>query len=466
MTIRRPSDGPLGFVATIQDVPAADDPDQTTWTVEARLATADDGIHVLVELTMESDDPTRRVAVGRPRLVDDLLHFSEKPQLGGSAIPQEVLDVDASCVSELVRHLRDPSRTLPVIVFSEPSSHGDGWSEMAERTQKRCRGVAVVVRLDRTAVEILREQLGELAVWGGGVRTYIPAPLDSTMDGWRHRYVPGSRVRANESRTVDQLVLAVSALSARRRVSAPLAALAVAASLGAVADVEVDEENLAQVLEQEREERALIEQQLMRATAHLDRVKKQLRDIDREDLYWEVHAAGETDMPDTMDTVSDAVAAAQLTLDQWLTIPESACQSLEGIDTAVSATAWGNTAWRGLRALAHYAQARAQGYPGGFWQWCQNSGDPLAWPATQKKLTMRESETVTQSRSFMAARYFDVDPAVDPRGKIHMQAHLKIAEGGGDLAPRIYFHDDTDGVTKRIHVGFVGPHYLVPNTKS
>ena len=47
-----------------------------------------------------------------------------------------------------------------------------------------------------------------------------------------------------------------------------------------------------------------------------------------------------------------------------------------------------------------------------------------------------------------------------------MQAHLKISEGGGDLAPRIDFHDDTMGETKRVHVGFVGPHHLVPNTKS
>lgn len=27
-------------------------------------------------------------------------------------------------------------------------------------------------------------------------------------------------------------------------------------------------------------------------------------------------------------------------------------------------------------------------------------------------------------------------------------------------------HDDTAGNTKQVHIGFVGPHYLVPNTKS
>ena len=37
---------------------------------------------------------------------------------------------------------------------------------------------------------------------------------------------------------------------------------------------------------------------------------------------------------------------------------------------------------------------------------------------------------------------------------------------GSDLALRIYFYDDTHGNTGKIHVGFIGPHYLMPNTKS
>ena len=55
---------------------------------------------------------------------------------------------------------------------------------------------------------------------------------------------------------------------------------------------------------------------------------------------------------------------------------------------------------------------------------------------------------------------------VDASGAVTMLSHLKIAEGGGDLAPRIYFYDDTGGSTGKVHVGFVGPHYLMPNTKS
>lgn len=79
---------------------------------------------------------------------------------------------------------------------------------------------------------------------------------------------------------------------------------------------------------------------------------------------------------------------------------------------------------------------------------------------------MRESETVENNAGLRRARTFPVDNDVDAPGSIYMGAHLKISEGGGNLAPRVYFHDDTGGTTGRVHVGFVGPHYLVPNTRS
>lgn len=79
---------------------------------------------------------------------------------------------------------------------------------------------------------------------------------------------------------------------------------------------------------------------------------------------------------------------------------------------------------------------------------------------------MTESDTVQTSKTLSRARHLPVSMDVDASGKITMWSHLKIAEGGGDLAPRVYFYDDTNGTTKKAHVGFVGPHHLMPNTKS
>ncbi|MBC7279543.1 hypothetical protein [Nocardioides sp.] len=91
-------------------------------------------------------------------------------------------------------------------------------------------------------------------------------------------------------------------------------------------------------------------------------------------------------------------------LDEWLVVPDEAVRDIDGIDTAPSAYAWGDKTWRDLRALAAYA----------------------------------------------------------PSGRILTWSHLKVAEGGGDLAPRVYIHDDTNDVAKKVHVGFDGPHHVVP----
>lgn len=79
---------------------------------------------------------------------------------------------------------------------------------------------------------------------------------------------------------------------------------------------------------------------------------------------------------------------------------------------------------------------------------------------------MSESQTVVNNAQMAAKRVFKVAKVVEPSGEMFMRAHLKIREGGGGLAPRVYFYDDTAGKTGRVHVGFVGPHYLVPNTKA
>jgi hypothetical protein len=71
---------------------------------------------------------------------------------------------------------------------------------------------------------------------------------------------------------------------------------------------------------------------------------------------------------------------------------------------------------------------------------------------------MSESDTCRTTRSLVQT--------ILPTGISRCFAHPKVSEGGGNLAPRIYFYDDTSGPTAMVHVGGVGPHHLMPNTKS
>ena len=147
-------------------------------------------------------------------------------------------------------------------------------------------------------------------------------------------------------------------------------------------------------------------------------------------------------------------------------MPEAALREIDALDADEKAADWARELWKALRALNAYAE-ESEYFQGGFWEWCEHSnGDHNLWPATPKKLAMSESDAVMNSGPLRRTRRFLVSSDVEPSGYLHMQAHLKIAEGGGQHIPRLFFHDDSSGKTGAVHIGFIGPHRLVPNTQS
>lgn len=457
------------FEVTVSDQKPGD---ASVWTTIIRVVAGDSGVHTLVENRMESDDLTLRVSVGRPKVVHELLKTARKPTLGSSALLTESQAVPAAGITILTEILGASGRTLPVIVCSEPSGNHDGsWLRWADKIATRTEGVAVVITLDEDAVTAFKEEMGELAVWGGGIRVYAPVSVTPDSDGWRHRYYLRTRLEEANQSTIDRIVYSVAQLSTRRRIPGIFRVFGEQVGLPADAlDGMIPASDLAAAREQWEFERDLalaqhseLEKELAKAIGHLARLKEELISRGLGDILWGTQHEVSASIPDEVQDASDAVLAAQMYLSKWLTLPDTAPRELDDIDTAPNAFAWGNTTWRGLRALAAYAEDRANGWSkGGFWEWCAE-GQLLGWPATTKKLSMSESETVQNSDKLSRTRIFKVDTDVDPSGEITMLAHLKISEGGGNLAPRVYFHDDTSGPTGKVHVGLVGPHYLVPN---
>lgn len=467
VSFRSIESGAFEVVATDQ-VPG----DTTEWVTVIRVVADDDGVHTLVELSMSSDDLARRVSVGRPRIVRDLLSAVEKPHLGGSGLLVEPLALPVNGIAILTEMLANPARTLPIIVCAEPSvGPEDSWLRTVSNIAARAEGVAAVVTLDQSAVAAFRDEFGTLAIWNGGVRVYAPGVVTKDAEGWRHRYYLRSRFEESRKATVDRIVYAVAQLSTRRRVPDSFRVFGERSGLPSdalegmipAADLADARENWEFELEVARDEQSSLEKELTSANGHLARLKDELINRGLADLLWGTRHEESASIPDSVQDTSEAALAAQMYLSKWLALPTSAIRELEDIDTAPESYNWGNKTWRGLRSLAAYAQDRAVGWDsGGFWEWCA-SGPLLGWPATNKKLSMTESETVRNSEKLSRARVFKVDSAVDSSGEIQMLAHLKISEGGGNLAPRVYFYDDTAGTTKKVHVGLVGPHYLVPN---
>lgn len=446
--------------------------DATVWTTVIRVVADNEGVHTLVENGMESDDFALRVSVGRPRVVHELLETARKPLLGSSALLTEPQSIPAAGISILIDALAAAGRTIPVIVCTEPGGiHDDSWRRWATKVASRSEGVAVVITLDNEAVTNFKEELGDLAVWGGGIRVYTPVSVTPHSDGWRHRYYLRSRLEEANQPTLDRIVYSVAQLSTRRRVPAAFGIFGEQHGLPAdaldgmipAAELAAERERWDYELEVALDERSDVEKELAKANGHLARLKEALIAQGLGDVLWGTQHDVGSSIPDEVQDTSEAVLAAQTYLSRWLSIPDSAPRELDDIDTAPTSYAWGNNAWRGLRALAAYAEDRAGGWSkGGFWEWCAE-GPLLAWPATVKKLSMTESETVQNSDKLSRTRIFEVDSAVHASREITMLAHLKISEGGGSLAPRVYFHDDTSGGTGKVHIGLVGPHFLVPN---
>ncbi len=140
-------------------------------------------------------------------------------------------------------------------------------------------------------------------------------------------------------------------------------------------------------------------------------------------------------------------------------IPESAPQRLHELDSAREREAWVRETWRALGALHEYATTEHE-FSGNFLRWSRDSGNEPVWHVD--RISLQESPTTMAM--YGNSREFEIDPQVAPEGRITMQAHLKISSHGGGHIPRVFFHDDTagDDSTGQIHIGFIGPHHLVP----
>lgn len=298
--------------------------------------------------------------------------------LGGSR-PHRADGRRGGAIAALVDHLRDPSRSLPVIVFTEPHDVvGPQWLVPArvEQTARRVEGVARVVTRS-LLVGRFRDALGDLAVWGGGVRTYAPAPLDGPAEGGGIRFITPRETlaldraldrphRLRSDTDVDATPIALSLLRIRFGIRARCAEW----------DKELESLSSSEICL--RDEHDSVTLALARLTGRHQRLVQALRERGDEALVWETHDAPADEIPDVVSDMTEAVLMAQEHLTDALVLPDSAPRDLADLDTAPEATAWANTAWRGLRALAAYACERC-------WSNRQRSGaggPEEGWPAT------------------------------------------------------------------------------------
>lgn len=126
------------------------------------------------------------------------------------------------------------------------------------------------------------------------------------------------------------------------------------------------------------------------------------------------------------------------------------------LDMHPKSNVWAQKIWIALRGLNDYARSKiAEEFHGSLFQYRQDP--PEGFFPISVEYAAKESESTANDDSARAARSFRVPHTVNSSGRCYMEAHLKI-DRGGSVAPRIHFHDDLSGPTRKIYIGYIGRH--------
>lgn len=478
---------------------------EATW--RTTVTATDTGRNVIASIALEVfPAPGHRPSPGWPILIRTLTG-AIKPIDGKAHLTCQAQSIGRYDVPLLAEILTDPHRRLPAIVAARPASPDPVWSQRMSRLMPQCAGAASLFLLtDAEAVDALRFAVGGAhRVTPGSVRTFLPGvDIHDFQSASRHRFIPLPRL-ADPADTAWRAVAgsvqrgATAALvpfelraltfpepesAHRERRHAALAALRDTLEVDQlkrdVAELRALLEVADQDLQSAAADQVLAEAVIAGLEAELADTRTRADAAD-EDAVWalaeaeraggealelrgRLHAAGRHDEATLAppEAVSAPASFAELleraaglpgvlvTADRSITLP---------LDEHERARVWSAKTWQGLRALSAYAEATKNGDTDGFYEYCRSGRGTVGYSANQVVV----SESGKTMEQWGHERVFPVPVELDPTGASVMQAHLRI-EVRGATSPRVYFLDDTKGVTGCVIVGYVGPH--LTNTRT
>ncbi|MDO5724350.1 MAG: hypothetical protein Q4P33_08170 [Flaviflexus sp.] len=441
---------------------------EATVLTRIRVVALQDRIHVWIDNEADGANYSAIYAPGRAHLVRALLQVGTDARLGGSEIVANPVTLEPGEAAKLEEEIFAQYRRLPLVVVtyrSDPPLGDD--VEMANELADRLVGLARVIALTSGAQDEFRRMQPDMAVWGGAVRVYGTENLTNPR---AHRFYPYSKLisggRSQPASRVEQRSVNLLPHKALRDFAQSVEAVE---EPSLEDEIESLEDKCAQ-LEAELDElrRMLIECEEARNSllGQVERLTRAGTEAGWIDDLTDLETSSPDGPDDTVSTIQEAVLQGQVYLSDLLVIPEDVVRDVDRLESHPMSSVWANTLWRGLQSLHRYARENLDdSFTGGFYLWCQHSGHTSINPS---KVAMKESDTVRQSARFRSLRMFPCDSQIEEAvdGQVFMEAHLKISEGGGSLSPRLYFYDDLGGPTGKIHIGFIGPHDLVPNTKT
>lgn len=436
------------------------------------ISEARGGGSILVDVERTSPNAALRIDLRAPSLVGDLLSSGVNPKSAEVSLSASSTHLTPT---KLAAAVADSSRDVSLIVFGEDSNFSPQENRHRENiAAERLAGAVQVFHLKPSEVASFSKKVGpDLSVNEGDVRLFFPNAGGFPGETGRTRSLSrddNDSMFAAADRFGALLLSVATARALPDSLERGLEMLRRSSAGSATEYVEVAEalvrENEAVILDL-RQRVASLEIEYLDAQIDLEvEISENVRRREQFATLMRARFGDDDSVSESLDiepkTIEEAVDCAREFLN-GVVMPDGIEHDVKDMDSNSMGRVWAQGVWQGLRALSVYAEEE---FDGDFRQWCASGHHMYSWSASQKKLAMRESESTESSQKFRDQRTFPIAREVTESGSEVMVAHLKISAGGSPLIPRIYFYDDTRGPTGVVHVGYIGPHKHVENTRT
>jgi len=354
--------------------------------------------------------------------------------------------VTPSGAEALARGILDTSRLVPIVVFS--TNHDLSATQNREQVRQSAEhlaGAAIMAYLHPAAERILEELLPpKMAVFGGAARVYLPGIDPADPKPWRHRWYGGDR-RSNKPLDFPQLL--ARELSPRMALRRPLRLDASALRAMPLSDAGY----FAELLERRDTELERVELQYERTEVDRRYLQTELDRVLRQAIYERHNHSDDPslrqlgqDLGPVHEVLRSAASLPKVSISR--TVVNAPMPVDHSPETPLMAT-------RLRCALAALHEFSLTETPD-FVEWVERSR-PVG--LTPNAVTIRKGLDTDPE--------LPVDQRVSPGGVVRMGNQIRWSESD-ENGLVIRFHDDRNGDSQKLHVGYVGAESYTPPSTS
>jgi|GEM_PF-6487930 len=420
--------------------------DDATWTLTLGVVAGEeaDSSWAWVDLEHTAEDPYGRPPpVSAPRIVKRLI-ASGDAQLGSTSLTISPLLVPENLAAGLAGQILDPRRAVPLVAFSTNRDLTQQENlDQVRLSAEHLAGAATVAYLHPDAEAVLERMLpAKMAVFGGPVRIYLPGVDPESPKPWRHRWYGADRRTKKQAEFPQILARELSPRMALRRPPTLRA-------LSLVTDFPGDQGYFAELLQRRDAELQRVELQFERSEAHRLGLRSELC-ATLTQAYEERHGNDRADEPSLLTNgpftlVGDLLGAAStlplVSIASAVVEPPTLGDSAEDDPLALIRLRCA------LTALHEFSLSEER--------------DLQDWVEQHRPIGVAREALVVR-KALDSDPLLPIDERVSPAGTIRMGNQLRGSAIDEDQIV-VRFHDDRDGRTGQIHVGYLGSESGIAN---